>query len=192
MDARVRRLARRSAPAAASAAPPHGVRGATQVYPRNSGEIYLCGIGGSEYVDGERLRAGEFPPGEVHADPARVKAATDSFSTMSRRLGGTPDTVQACMRPCPPDALPYMGRVRGFTNAYMSAGHNCWGILWAPVSGKARRARGGPRRPETVRAHRDRPRLGDVRAHPRRPSRRAPPCAATCCEPGTAVKRGPL
>ena len=108
-----------------------------EVYPRNSGEVYLCGIGGSEYVEGDRLRAGEYPPGEVHADPARVEAATKSFSTMSKRLGGKPDTVQACMRPCPPDALPYMGKVAGFENAYMSAGHNCWGILWAPVSGKA-------------------------------------------------------
>ena len=108
-----------------------------EVYPRASGEVYLCGIGGSEYVDGERLRAGELPPGEVHADPKRVKAATDSFSTMSKRLGGEPATVQACMRPCPPDALPYMGRVPSLSNAYMSAGHNCWGILWAPVSGKA-------------------------------------------------------
>jgi len=108
-----------------------------EVYPRNSGEVYLCGIGGSEYVEGERLRAGEYPPGEVHADPKRVEAATQSFSTMSARLGGTPDTVQACMRPCPPDAMPYMGKVSGFDNAYMSAGHNCWGILWAPVSGKA-------------------------------------------------------
>jgi len=108
-----------------------------EVYPRNSGEVYLCGIGGSEYVEDARLRAGEYPPGEVHADPKRVEAATQSFSMMSKRLGGTPDTVQACMRPCPPDALPYMGRVRGLSNAYMAAGHNCWGILWAPVSGKA-------------------------------------------------------
>ena len=114
------------------------MRGATQVYPRNSGEIYLCGIGGSEYVDGERLRAGEFPPGEVHADPARVEAATKSFTTMSKRFRGTePAVVQACMRPCPPDALPLMGRVPNIQGAYMSAGHNCWGILWAPVSGKA-------------------------------------------------------
>lgn len=108
-----------------------------EVYPRNSGEVYLCGIGGSEYVDADELRAGKYPPGEVHADPKRVEAATKSFSTMSNRLGGTPETVQACMRPCPPDALPYMGKVQGFENAYMSAGHNCWGILWAPVSGKA-------------------------------------------------------
>ena len=108
-----------------------------EVYPRNSGEVYLCGIGGSEYVTDERLRAGEFPPGEVHADPARVKAATDSFSMMSKRLAGEPDVTQACMRPCPPDAMPYMGAVPGVSGAYMSAGHNCWGILWAPVSGLA-------------------------------------------------------
>ena len=67
-----------------------------EVYPRNSGEVYLCGIGGSEYGDGDQLRAGEYPPGEVHADPKRVEAATKSFSTMSRRLGGKPDVVQAC------------------------------------------------------------------------------------------------
>lgn len=108
-----------------------------EVYPRNSGEVYLCGIGGSQYIDARMLRAGKLIPGEVHADPARVKAATASFSTMSRRLGGQPDTVQACMRPCLPDARPIMGKVGHVRGAYISAGHNCWGILWAPVSGLA-------------------------------------------------------
>ena len=54
---------------------------------------------------------------------------------MSKRLGGAPDVTQACMRPCPPDAMPMMGKVGPVRGAYMSAGHNCWGILWAPVSG---------------------------------------------------------
>lgn len=108
-----------------------------EVYPRNSGEVYLCGIGGSEYVDARMLRAGKFPPGEVHPDPARVEAATRSFSMMSKRLGGAPDLVQACMRPCLPDAHPMMGKVGHVRGAYISAGHNCWGILWAPVSGLA-------------------------------------------------------
>lgn len=40
------------------------------------------------------------------------------------------------MRPCPPDALPIMGKIPGYKNAYINAGHNCWGILWAPVAGK--------------------------------------------------------
>ena len=109
-----------------------------EVYPRSSGEVYLCGVGGSEYVTAEQLVAGKYPPGEVFADPARVKAAADSFSLMSKRLGKcTPDASQACMRPCPPDALPLMGKVPTVEGAYISAGHNCWGILWSPVSGKA-------------------------------------------------------
>lgn len=46
-------------------------------------------------------------------------------------------TVQACMRPCPPDALPYMGVIPGYNGAYINAGHNCWGIAWAPACGRA-------------------------------------------------------
>lgn len=30
-----------------------------------------------------------------------------------------------------------MGKVNGIEGAFISCGHNCWGILWAPVSGKA-------------------------------------------------------
>jgi hypothetical protein len=31
---------------------------AAQVYPRPNGEIYICGLGGSDYVDAPRLKAG--------------------------------------------------------------------------------------------------------------------------------------
>jgi len=106
-----------------------------EVYPRKSGEVYLCGVGGSQYIDARMLRNGKMPPEDVHADPARVEAATASFTTMSKALGGKPDTVQACMRPCLPDGYPMMGKVPHVKGAYVSAGHNCWGILWAPVSG---------------------------------------------------------
>ena len=44
---------------------------------------------------------------------------------------------QACMRPCPSDGLPVMGVVPRVEGAYISCGHNCWGILWAPASGLA-------------------------------------------------------
>ena len=73
----------------------------------------------------------------VHPDPSRVKAAAAAFASLSKTLGKPePDLAQACMRPCPPDALPLMGKVDHIRGAYISAGHNCWGILWAPVSGK--------------------------------------------------------
>ena len=107
-----------------------------EVYPRSSGEVYICGIGGSEYVTDQMLRAGAYPPGEVHADPARVEAAKAAFGAMTTQFG-EPEVVQACMRPCPPAAMPLMGAIPNVNGAYMSAGHNCWGILWAPVSGKA-------------------------------------------------------
>lgn len=41
------------------------------------------------------------------------------------------------MRPCTPDGLPVMGAVPGTDGAFISCGHNCWGILWAPVCGLA-------------------------------------------------------
>ena len=40
------------------------------------------------------------------------------------------------MRPVAPDALPLLGVVPGTTNVVLAAGHNCWGILWAPITGK--------------------------------------------------------
>ena len=40
-------------------------------------------------------------------------------------------------RPCPPDARPYMGQIAVYKGAYINAGHNCWGIAWAPACGKA-------------------------------------------------------
>lgn len=29
-----------------------------QVYPRPNGEVYICGLGGSDYVDEQRLKPG--------------------------------------------------------------------------------------------------------------------------------------
>lgn len=110
-----------------------------EVYPRSTGEVYICGCGGSEYVDEDRL----LPGGDldradvVEPDPRRVRAATASFKGLSPSVGGDgPRRFQSCMRPCPPDALPILGQVPGVKGAFMACGHNCWGILWAPVTGK--------------------------------------------------------
>jgi glycine/D-amino acid oxidase-like deaminating enzyme len=111
-----------------------------EVYPRANGETYICGIGGSDYVSGARLRPGGDTDSQerVAADPKRVAAARAAFAGISRLAGGgEPDVQQACMRPCAPDALPIMGPVPGVSGAYLACGHNCWGITWAPVTGKA-------------------------------------------------------
>lgn len=109
-----------------------------EVYPRPDGTIYLCGIGGSDYITKEELKEGAYR--EVcEANDSRVQAASDSFREMSAQYKATGelDRVQACMRPCPPDAKPYMGKIPGYNGAYINAGHNCWGIAWAPACGLA-------------------------------------------------------
>lgn len=108
-----------------------------EVYPRPDGSIYLCGIGGSDYVQKEELMRGAYRT-ECNANESRVAAASGAFQEMSAAYrGGELDRVQACMRPCPPDAKPYMGAIPGFEGAYINAGHNCWGIAWAPACGIA-------------------------------------------------------
>ena len=41
------------------------------------------------------------------------------------------------MRPCATDALPIMGACPGVAGAFIACGHNCWGILWGPITGLA-------------------------------------------------------
>lgn len=119
-----------------------------EIYPRNNNEVYICGIGGSDHVRGNRLR---YPDGDcasaenVAANPARVQAAYRALARLSSEFeertssssSAGADIMQACMRPCTSDALPVMGLVPDTHNVFVSTGHNCWGILWAPVSGLA-------------------------------------------------------
>lgn len=68
------------------------------MYPRPTGEVYLCGLGGSDYVDPPRLKAGGDcdKPELIGPDPARVAAASKSFKGMTS-LGNEPPTVsQVC------------------------------------------------------------------------------------------------
>lgn len=100
---------------------------AVEVYPRPDGTIYICGIGGSDYIQKDALKEGAFLT-DCNANQARVEAAMASFQDMSSvyQKWGELDHSQACMRPCPPDAMPYMGAISGCEGAYINAGHNCW------------------------------------------------------------------
>lgn len=95
----------------------------------------MCGIGGSEYLEADDICA--ITPDDVGPDPSRVAAAKKSFSAMSSLGKPEVHASQACMRPCPPDGMPLLGPLPGCGNAFIAAGHNCWGILWAPVTGLA-------------------------------------------------------
>ena len=53
-----------------------------EVYPRPDGTIYICGIGGSDYISKDDLKGGAFRE-ECSANEARVTAASQSFQEMS-------------------------------------------------------------------------------------------------------------
>ncbi|KAH8060172.1 FAD dependent oxidoreductase [Aureococcus anophagefferens] len=56
-----------------------------EVYPRVDGSVYMCGIGGSDYVRGDRLREGGDlqDATKMRANPDRVAAAVASFSGLA-------------------------------------------------------------------------------------------------------------
>ena len=107
-----------------------------EVYPRPDSSIYVCGLGGSEHCGKSRIV--ELEPHLVVPDTGRIEAAQKCLRNMSSRIirNNTEVESNCCMRPCPQDGKPIMGLVPNYTNAFVCCGHNCWGILWGPISGK--------------------------------------------------------
>lgn len=117
------------------------VRGCSlEIFTRSDGDVYVSGCGFSESIGAETLRAGGLEPSVANRpDFSRVAAAEASVRELTKldaSVSGS-SVQQACLRPCPPDGLPVMGAIPRVAGAYVAAGHNCWGITWAPVSGLA-------------------------------------------------------
>ncbi|XP_059623939.1 putative oxidoreductase C1F5.03c [Cornus florida] len=103
-----------------------------EVYPRPTGEVYLCGT--SEEV-------------EVPEDPEQVVGNPESIAVLKRVAKmvsshleegkATVKAEQACFLPCTDDSLPVIGEVPGVKGCYVATGHNCWGILNGPATGAA-------------------------------------------------------
>lgn len=66
--------------------------------------------------------------------PDTIKRATAALRSKTSVIDGLEPEANACMRPCPPDARPMIGKV--LDNAFLACGHNCWGILWGPLTGQ--------------------------------------------------------
>ncbi|CAJ1405380.1 unnamed protein product [Effrenium voratum] len=103
-----------------------------EVNPRNDGTVYVCGLGGSTYL--KELDIAKLPPEMVKPNPARVTAATKSLRAKTSLVDDLEPSPAACIRPCPPDARPMIGKAYG--NVFLACGHNCWGILWGPITGQ--------------------------------------------------------
>lgn len=75
-------------------------------------------------VHGNRCHAASQKQPMTQADPKRIAAAHKSFAAISPGLASShnPAVTQACMRPCPDDGNPMLGKIPGTENAYMGMG----------------------------------------------------------------------
>ncbi|CAM6108317.1 unnamed protein product [Calypogeia fissa] len=99
-----------------------------EVYPRATGEVYICGM--SEEVP-------------LPADAAVIEPRKESIAMLQRVATNVSSqfvdaevtTEQACFLPCSEDSLPLIGQIPDVDGAYVATGHSCWGILNAPATG---------------------------------------------------------
>jgi len=100
-----------------------------EVYPRPDGTVYVCGHATDDAL----------PPaaGTVRPRPeAARRLATAAGSVASALASAELLALQACFLPLSEDDEPSLGAVPGVENAWMGAGHGCWGILMAPATGR--------------------------------------------------------
>jgi len=77
-------------------------------------------------------------PKDVAARTASCEKLAEDARVLCRALRGAEVTAkQACYLPSAPDGQPLIGRLPGYANAYICAGHTCWGILNGPASALA-------------------------------------------------------
>lgn len=103
-----------------------------EVYPRPTGEVYICGMSAE----------GEVPddPEEIEPLPESIRVLKTVGSNVSSHLSEGEAVVkaeQACFLPCTDDGVPVIGEVPGVKGCYVATGHNCWGILNGPATGAA-------------------------------------------------------
>ncbi|XP_057862454.2 putative oxidoreductase TDA3 [Cryptomeria japonica] len=107
-----------------------GVSMDPEVYPRPTGEVYICGM--SEEV-------------EVPDDPQQIQPRKESIrmlqrvaQTVSSHLGNAElQAEQACFLPYCEDGRPVIGKIPDMVGVYVATGHSCWGILNAPATGES-------------------------------------------------------
>ncbi|KAL4377220.1 hypothetical protein GQ457_02G039970 [Hibiscus cannabinus] len=103
-----------------------------EVYPRPTGEVYICGMSAEEEVPDD--------PERIVGDPASIAMLKRVAKNVSSHLTEGEAQVkaeQACFLPCTDDSLPVIGQVPGVTGCYVATGHSCWGILNGPATGAA-------------------------------------------------------
>ncbi|PIN07067.1 putative oxidoreductase [Handroanthus impetiginosus] len=103
-----------------------------EVYPRPTGEVYICGMSAEVEVPDD--------PEQVTPVPESIRVLKTVARNVSSHLVEGEARVkaeQACFLPCTDDSLPVIGEVPGIKGCYVATGHSCWGILNGPATGAA-------------------------------------------------------
>mmetsp|Transcript_14319 Transcript_14319/g.29633 ORF Transcript_14319/g.29633 Transcript_14319/m.29633 type:complete len:390 (+) Transcript_14319:26-1195(+) len=110
-----------------------------EVFGRQDQSLYVSGCGESKVISTRKLRSDARPcPKEVcPPDFARAAAAQQSLEKAgyNNTTPNNPTTIQACIRPASPDAMPVVGRL--LQNVYVATGGGPWGITWGPLMGQS-------------------------------------------------------
>ena len=107
-----------------------GERTSPEIVVRASGEVWACGQSSDDPLPVD--------PADVSVDEAKCEEIARICAALSSRLAGAEVvSTQACYRPICADAMPLLGAVPDVPGAYLATGHNCWGMLNAPASGRA-------------------------------------------------------
>ncbi|KAI3813382.1 hypothetical protein L1987_18104 [Smallanthus sonchifolius] len=102
-----------------------------EIYPRPTGEVYVCGMSSEEEVPDD--------PEQIEPNPDSIRVLKRVAGTVSSHLGeeSRVKAEQACFLPCTDDSLPVIGEIPGMKRCYVATGHSCWGILNGPATGAA-------------------------------------------------------
>uniref|UniRef100_A0A1J3EHY1 Putative oxidoreductase C1F5.03c n=1 Tax=Noccaea caerulescens TaxID=107243 RepID=A0A1J3EHY1_NOCCA len=103
-----------------------------EVYPRPTGEVYLCGMSSQEEVPDD--------PDQIRCNPESIEVLKRVAKTVSSYLDEENARVkaeQACFLPSTEDGIPVIGEIPGIKGCYVATGHSCWGILNGPATGAA-------------------------------------------------------
>ncbi|PWZ15746.1 putative oxidoreductase TDA3 [Zea mays] len=104
-----------------------------EVYPRPTGEVYICGMSKDENPPDD--------PATITGEPDSIamlhKIAGKVSSQLKKEEGAEVVAEQACYLPCTADGLPVIGEIPGVKGCYVATGHSCWGILNGPATGAA-------------------------------------------------------
>jgi D-amino-acid dehydrogenase len=81
----------------------------------------------------------ELTTADEGVNPARIRGIVKSVTRYYPDVAPShleTARIRSGLRPCPPDGLPYVGRLRGQANLAVATGHAMMGVSLAPITGK--------------------------------------------------------